>query len=58
MKRKEMKKKMSSKTCMCEINDPCDYHAATCIICPRGQCVGHPDVAVNSQLKENQHENR
>lgn len=53
-----MKKKMSSKTCMCEINDPCDYHAATCIICPRGQCVGHPDVAVNSQLKENQHENR
>ena len=27
--------------CICLPGDPCDYHAATCTLCPPGKCVGH-----------------
>lgn len=27
--------------CICTVGDPCDYHAATCIVC-KGGCKGHP----------------
>lgn len=27
--------------CICEENNPCDYHAATCVVC-EGKCKGHP----------------
>lgn len=30
------------KSCICEPGDPCDYHAATCVVCLNGKCQGHP----------------
>jgi hypothetical protein len=30
--------------CVCAKGDPCDYHAATCVVCPGGKCQGHPEV--------------
>lgn len=29
--------------CCCTPGDPCDYHAATCVVCV-GKCKGHPLV--------------
>jgi len=31
--------------CICEPNDACDLHAASCIVCPR-PCHGHPERMV------------
>jgi hypothetical protein len=31
-----------AQACICEPGDPCDYHAATCVVCPPGRCTGHP----------------
>lgn len=28
--------------CVCTKGDPCHWHAATCITCPNGKCIGHP----------------
>lgn len=29
------------KSCVCTKGNPCDYHLATCVACPR-PCAGHP----------------
>jgi hypothetical protein len=37
------------KACVCTTGNPCDYHAATCITCPNGKCVGHPSGIRNNK---------
>lgn len=34
--------------CICEQDNPCDYHAATCLICVGG-CKGHPYQSYQSK---------
>lgn len=31
--------------CICTAGDPCDYHAATCVVCPV-RCKGHPAAPI------------
>lgn len=33
---------MRPKFCICDPGDPCDYHAASCTVCPDRKCQGHP----------------
>jgi hypothetical protein len=39
------------KECICIPGDPCDYHAATCIIC-FPICQGHPSPMTEKQLDQ------
>lgn len=38
---REIRSEAAARTCICETDNPCDYHAVTCVTCGR-RCKGNP----------------